>query len=398
MRGQNRSYLPSLENRATRKGFRTAADRAAALRQSRVGVHRRLDARHADRSAAARRALRHRRPQRRSSCSRPRAVRPGGISSFKNHLIPSGVQAARHVLLLPRHQHDGHDVPSAEPPRRSARRSGAPNASRRSTPSSRRANAARGRRVDRALNRAYEVDTTYAWLHPTIRRWYAFWKYPDPSARLHFENVDRGGLQPELPARSRRRHRRRRGRRRLRARSAVVRAAAHHGAGAARTSCRSASCACSGARSAISRRRNRRRCRDTSPTSAPGPNRAGRVLPRRHRRSRDDARSLRGRRSRPRPASATRGSSGAGWIRSSDDVSQPAVRHLLPGRPGGVLAVCRTAARTCCCWPPATCSTAGSIRGSSRSCWSRRPSTTGPASGWRTIRRTSGAISPRASA
>jgi hypothetical protein len=43
--------------------------------------------------------------------------------------------------------------------------------------------------VDHALNRAYDVDTTFAWLHPTIRRWYAYWKYPDPSARLRFENV-----------------------------------------------------------------------------------------------------------------------------------------------------------------------------------------------------------------
>jgi hypothetical protein len=44
-------------------------------------------------------------------------------------------------------------------------------------------------RVDHVLNQTYQVDTTYSWLHPTIRRWYALWKYPDPAARLQFENV-----------------------------------------------------------------------------------------------------------------------------------------------------------------------------------------------------------------
>jgi hypothetical protein len=44
-------------------------------------------------------------------------------------------------------------------------------------------------RLDAAFDRLYEVNATYAWLHPTIRRWYALWKYPDPLARLNFENV-----------------------------------------------------------------------------------------------------------------------------------------------------------------------------------------------------------------
>lgn len=42
-------------------------------------------------------------------------------------------------------------------------------------------------RVDATLEQLYQVNVAYAWLHPTIRRWYAFWKYPDPSARLRFE-------------------------------------------------------------------------------------------------------------------------------------------------------------------------------------------------------------------
>jgi hypothetical protein len=44
-------------------------------------------------------------------------------------------------------------------------------------------------RVDRLLNGAYQVEVTSSWLHPTIRRWYALWKYPDPDARLRFEQV-----------------------------------------------------------------------------------------------------------------------------------------------------------------------------------------------------------------
>lgn len=43
--------------------------------------------------------------------------------------------------------------------------------------------------VHASLEQLYEVDVTYAWLHPTIRRWYALWKYPDPSARLRFETA-----------------------------------------------------------------------------------------------------------------------------------------------------------------------------------------------------------------
>lgn len=41
--------------------------------------------------------------------------------------------------------------------------------------------------VHSSLEHLYEVDVTSSWLHPTIRRWYALWKYPDPSARLRFE-------------------------------------------------------------------------------------------------------------------------------------------------------------------------------------------------------------------
>jgi hypothetical protein len=44
-------------------------------------------------------------------------------------------------------------------------------------------------KVDAAFDRLYQVNTTYSWAHPTVRRWYALWKYPDPVARVRFENA-----------------------------------------------------------------------------------------------------------------------------------------------------------------------------------------------------------------
>ena len=43
--------------------------------------------------------------------------------------------------------------------------------------------------VDAALSRVYEVDTAAAWMQPMVRRWYAFWRYPDPKTRLSFEQT-----------------------------------------------------------------------------------------------------------------------------------------------------------------------------------------------------------------
>ena len=59
-------------------------------------------------------------------------------------------------------------------------------------------------------------------------------------------------------------------------------------------------------------------------------------------------------------------SSAGGSIRSFDDLSQPRVRGLLRWSCWRPIGGCRIARRTCCCSPPVTCSTAGSIRGSSR--------------------------------
>jgi hypothetical protein len=44
-------------------------------------------------------------------------------------------------------------------------------------------------RIDAALSRYYDVDTAAAWMQPTVRRWYAYWKYPNAEERLRFENV-----------------------------------------------------------------------------------------------------------------------------------------------------------------------------------------------------------------
>ena len=44
-------------------------------------------------------------------------------------------------------------------------------------------------RVDAFLNRLYEVDVASAWIQPSVRRWYAYWQYPDPEVRLNFETL-----------------------------------------------------------------------------------------------------------------------------------------------------------------------------------------------------------------
>ena len=155
--------------------------------------------------------------------------------SFKNQLVAERREAARHVLLLPRHQPDRHDVPAAEPSRRRAGRSRARAASRSSTPSSRRgergAVVARGRRAQSRCTRSTRPP------RGCTRRSAAGTRsgsIPIRRARLHFENV----IEEDFNQNFRRDlaadigdARRRRG---LRARSADVGAAADHGA------CRSA--------------------------------------------------------------------------------------------------------------------------------------------------------------
>jgi hypothetical protein len=44
-------------------------------------------------------------------------------------------------------------------------------------------------RIDAVLNRVYEVDEAAAWIQPSVRRWYAYWHYPNPEVRLSFEQM-----------------------------------------------------------------------------------------------------------------------------------------------------------------------------------------------------------------
>jgi hypothetical protein len=187
MRGQNRSYLPSLETRAVRKGFRTEPiERLQAVNpawvfigDSMLGtrIHPELlreissdGTRHAEFLFQA-------------------ASGPAWwYLSFKNHLIPSGVKPRMTFFFF-------RDSNMTDTLFRLQNQLGEAldEVARDREPALDAIVAARRRGVwsgvDRALNRAYDVDTAAAYMHPTIRRWYAFWKYPDPAARLRFENV-----------------------------------------------------------------------------------------------------------------------------------------------------------------------------------------------------------------
>ena len=185
--GQNRSYLPSFESRPTRKGFRTLPIEVLQygkpewvfIGDSMLGT--RIDP-----------AL-----LREISGSGTRNVlfllqAASGPAwwylSFKNHLIASGVRPRATFFFfrdtnmtdtmfrLQNHLGESLDeVAHEQEPELDA------------------IVAARQRgvwaQVDRVLNAVYRVDGASSWLHPSIRRWYVLWKYPDPKARLDFENV-----------------------------------------------------------------------------------------------------------------------------------------------------------------------------------------------------------------
>jgi hypothetical protein len=187
IRDENRSYLPSFEIRATRRGFRTAPMENLRARQpawvfigdSMLGT--RIE------------------PQLLEELSPSGAGRVHFLFqaasgpawwylSFKNHLVPSGVRPRMAFFFfrdtnmtdtlfrLQNQLGDALDEVAAvrEPALDTivaARRRGA------------------WWRVDAVLDRAYGVNTAYSWLHPTIRRWYALWQYPEPAARLRFEHV-----------------------------------------------------------------------------------------------------------------------------------------------------------------------------------------------------------------
>ena len=158
-----------------------------------------------------------------------------------------------------------------------------------------------------------------------MRRWFAALAAPRPAHRRR-SSTDRSrpspstapqrrGVRPGAPTE----------RSGLPPRSADVGAAADRCVWRGSTACRCASSACSGGRSATARQNSRRRCSATWPICKSLARATGRHLPRRHRRPRDDARPLRGRRSRRRSPPLHR---------DLPEAARPAVSPLTrPGRP-----------------------------------------------------------------
>jgi hypothetical protein len=187
MRGQNRSYLPSLENRPTRRGFRTGpiADLQARrpewvfIGDSMLGT--RIEPQLLEEISGSGKDRVHFLLQ---AASGP----AWWYLSFKNHLAPSGVRPRMTFFFF-------RDTNMTDTMFRLQNHLGEAldEVARDREPALDAIVAARQRgawwRVDALLNRTYEVNTAYAWLHPTVRRWYALWKYPEPAARLQFEHV-----------------------------------------------------------------------------------------------------------------------------------------------------------------------------------------------------------------
>lgn len=181
---QNKSYLPSLETRSTRKTFRTGPIQMLRdvdpgfvfIGDSMLGtrIEPRILASETGRHVAF--------------LFQAASGPAWWYLAFKNHLVPSGVKPKVTFFFfrddnmtdvmyrLRNHLGDALDEVALE-----------------REPELDRLVATRQRGawsgVDRTLDSLYAVETTSAWLHPTIRRWYALWKYPEPDARLHFENL-----------------------------------------------------------------------------------------------------------------------------------------------------------------------------------------------------------------
>lgn len=187
MRGQNRSYLPSLENRPARRGFRT--DPIEHLQARRPGwvfigdsmLGTRIEPQLLEEISGNGTARVHFLLQ---AASGP----AWWYLSFKNHLVPSGVKPRMTFFFF-------RDTNMTDTMLRLQNHLGEAldEVARDREPALDAIVAARQRgawwRVDALLNRAYEVNTAHAWLHPTIRRWYAFRTHPEPKARLDFEHA-----------------------------------------------------------------------------------------------------------------------------------------------------------------------------------------------------------------
>jgi hypothetical protein len=187
IRGQNRSYLPSFENRATRKGFRTEPIANLQARRpdwvfigdSMLGT--RIEPQLLEELSGSGTGRVHFLLQ---AASGP----AWWYLSFKNQLVPSGVKPRMTFFFF-------RDSNMTDTMFRLQNLLGdaLDEVAREREPALDAIVAARQRgawwRVDELLNRAYGVNTAYAWMHPTIRRWYALWQYPEPAERLRFEQA-----------------------------------------------------------------------------------------------------------------------------------------------------------------------------------------------------------------
>jgi hypothetical protein len=185
--GRNQSYLPSFENRRARKGFRTEPVERLKLvnpawvfiGDSMLGtrIHPELlgeIAGHGDRKV--------------EFLFQAASGPAYWYLAFKNVLIPSGVRPRMTFFFF-------RDTNMTDTLFRlqSSLGDALDEVARPAEPELDAIVATRQRggwwRVDAALNRLYEVDTVAAWLQPIVRRWYAYWTYPEPAARMRFEQT-----------------------------------------------------------------------------------------------------------------------------------------------------------------------------------------------------------------
>jgi hypothetical protein len=181
----NISYLPSFERRTVRKNFRPAVmdtlkrgnPEWVFIGDSMLGS--RLDAAVLDRLA-------HEGNRGSGYLVRAASGPAWWYLSFKNHLIASGIRPRVTFFFF-------RDTNMTDTLFRLQNSLGdaLDEVARDTEPELDRVVAARQRggwwRVDRVLNRLYEVDVASAWLHPAIRQWYVSRKYSDAEVRQRFE-------------------------------------------------------------------------------------------------------------------------------------------------------------------------------------------------------------------
>ena len=185
--GENRSYLPSLQNRRTRKGFR---DGPIGLLQygnpEWVFIGDSMLGTRIDPKLLAELSGDGTRP---AMFLFERATGPAWwYLSFKNHLVASGVRPRVTFFFF-------RDTNMTDTMFRLETLIGEAldEVAREQEPELDAVVAARRRGywsgIDATLERVYQVNTAASWMHTSVRRWYAFWRYPDVAERLQFEQT-----------------------------------------------------------------------------------------------------------------------------------------------------------------------------------------------------------------